>query len=213
MKNFFLNIFEDWIRNISGGLGTRLRSFYYKRRLAKFGKHVTIDTGVFLVNPGSIIIHDNVWIDKNSILIAGKVAHGQNTIVKQSSAVVTEGVIEVGSHSHIGIGTIIQGHGGVSIGNYFTSSASCRIYSLSNDYRKCRKGTMDSHEGNEVHYILSPVQIGENVWLGLNVNVIGAQIESDVFVMPNSTVSGSIGSNTVASGNPAAPVKRRFNDI
>ena len=210
VKNFFLHIIEDLIRNISGGLGTRLRSAYYKRRLGTCGKKVIIDTGVFLENPGHIRLGDNVWIDKNCVLVAGAVQSAVNTRLVSNTVNVHEGEIRIGSNSHVGIGTVIQGHGGVSISEYFTSSAHCRIYSYSNDYRLSQKGTMLSGNSNDLYYIMSPVEIGRNVWLGLNVSVIGATIGADVFVMPHTVVFKPITENSVVGGNPAAIIKPRF---
>lgn len=209
MKNFFLHIIEDIIRNISGGLGTRLRYSYYKRRLGVCGKKVVIDTGVHLVNPRYIQLGDNIWIDKNCLLIAGALSSTNSTVIRNAINV-GHGEIRIGSNSHIGIGTVIQGHGGVSLAEYFTSSAHCRIYSYSNDYRLSQNGTMSIDNDKDLFYVISPVEIGSNVWLGLNVSVIGATIGPDVFVMPHTVVFKSIASNSVVGGNPATILKPRF---
>jgi acetyltransferase-like isoleucine patch superfamily enzyme len=204
------HLIEDLFRNLSGPIGNRFRRFYYKRKLKFLGKGVTIDTGVFLINPGFISIDDGVWIDKNCVLIAGIPDDlAENKDKNKSSDGIGELVI--GSNSHIGIGTIIQAHGSVKIGKYFTCSANCRIYSYSNDYRNSLKGTMAiPSENYKPAYIAKPVIVGENVWLGLNVSVISASIDEDVFVMPHSVVYKSLEKNTVASGNPATVSKKRF---
>lgn len=211
MKKVFLNIIEDFIRNIGGGLGNRLRYWYYKKRLNSCGKKVVIDSGVYFINPGSIRLNSNIWIDKNCILIAGTLEQTKNTkLIEQKGTIVPAGEIYIGSNSHIGIGTVIQGHGGVYLGEYFTSSAHCRIYSYSNDYRLSRKGTMETGDGEHLFYIMSPVNIGNNVWLGLNVSVIGAVIGDDVFVLPHASVHQPLEQNSVAGGNPARTLKKRF---
>jgi acetyltransferase-like isoleucine patch superfamily enzyme len=210
VKNFFLHIIEDIIRNISGGLGTRLRYSYYKRRLGACGKRVVIDTGVFLVNPRHMRLGDNIWIDKNCILVAGPLELTKNTRQVDSGTIVNRGEIHIGDNSHIGIGTVIQGHGGVTLAEYFTSSAHCRIYSYSNDYRLSQKGTMGTGNDEDLFYIMSPVHIGKNVWLGLNVSVISTTIGADVFVMPHTVVFKPIAANSVVGGNPAAVLKSRL---
>jgi acetyltransferase-like isoleucine patch superfamily enzyme len=202
-----LHLIEDVLRNFSGGLGRKLRYAYYKYRLGSCGKNVQIDEGVYFVNPKYIKLEDNIWIDKNVILIAGKGGDIQKTKTINLDGAPLEGEIIIGRFSHIGISTIIQGHGGIQIGEYFTSSSGCKIYTLSNDPQKCRQGTYGT---KEIYYILSPVIIENNVWLGLNVTVIGGYIAKDTFISPNSVVFGTIPANSFASGNPAKFIKSRF---
>ncbi len=202
---------EDLIRPLSGSLGKKLRFWYYKKRLGACGKNVFIDTGVFFLNSKDIMLGDNCWIDKNCVLIAGALQK-TNVSLKLSPTYdqsPTPGKLIIGNNAHIGIGTVIQAHGGVSVGNYFTTSAQCRIFSLSNDPYKCRKGTVG--EANDIHYVMTPVVIEDNVWLGLNVSVIGSHIQSDVFVQPNSIVTGALPANSVAAGSPAKKNRSRFN--
>ena len=208
--SLFSHFIEDLIRNLSGPIGNRCRKFYYKRKVKVFGKGVTIDTGVYLINPAFISIGDGVWIDKNCVLIAGVPGELADK-AKENTSGYFLGELVIGSNSHIGIGTIIQAHGSVKIGKYFTSSANCRIYSYSNDYRSSTKGTMPiPSEKYKPDYITQPVIIGDNVWLGLNVSVISASIDDDVFVMPHSVVYKPLEKNAVASGNPETVLRKRF---
>jgi acetyltransferase-like isoleucine patch superfamily enzyme len=202
---------SDLIRHISGSLGIRLRRVYYKRLLKSAGSGLVIETGVFLHSPGDISVGDQVWIDKNCILIAGKLPEKKKIKrVNDGDDGPNEGEIQIGSNSHLGIGTIIQGHGGIRLQDDFTSSAGCKIYSFSNDYRNCRNGTNEAGAQNSPAYILGPVRIGRNAWLGLNVSVLSTNIGDDVFIMPHSVVSRPIAKNTVAQGSPAVSIHDRF---
>jgi acetyltransferase-like isoleucine patch superfamily enzyme len=207
------HLLEDMIRNVSGPLGIRLRRSYYKRRLGAAGVKLTIDTGVSFQNPKDIYLGNHVWIDKNCIFVAGKIGARSGAITRKiyDQTNVKEGCIELGSYSHIGIANIIQGHGGVSIGDYFTSSAGCRIYSFSNDYRNCRSGTVET-PASKPAYIMGPVRIGRNVWLGLGVSVVSAEVGHDTFVLPHAVVYKILEKNVVAGGNPAVTVRRRFDE-
>jgi acetyltransferase-like isoleucine patch superfamily enzyme len=201
----------DMIRNISGPLGIRLRRLYYRKRLRTAGKGLVIETGVFFQSPGDITVGDHVWIDKNCVLIAGRLPEKKKIKrVNAGAGSPKEGEILIGSNSHVGIGTIIQGHGGVKLDDNFTSSAGCKIYSFSNDYRQCRNGTTEAGNQYSPAYILGPIRIGRNVWLGLNVSILSTDIGEDVFIMPNSVVSKPVQKNAVAQGSPAVRIHDRF---
>jgi acetyltransferase-like isoleucine patch superfamily enzyme len=213
LKSFFQHRVEDFIRNISGRLGFALRRWYYGIRLDSCGKDLRVDTGVHFSNPGSISIGDHVWIDKNSHLIAGwpQVEDARVKYTDSNLNGMEKGKIRIGNNAHLGIDTIIQGHGGVSIGNNFTSSPGARIYSFSNDPYKCKAGT--HHPRATIYYVLSPVDIRDNVWLGINVIVIGNTIHNDCFIQPGSVVTSEIEANSIASGFPAKRIKGRFEKV
>lgn len=204
------NAIEDLLRNVSGPIGIYLRRIYYRMRFKKFGKKVSIDVGVCFTNPHFISIGDNVWIDRQAVLIAGppSKADGHKS-VPNPKCEVQPGEISIGGYSHIGIGTIIQGHAGVEIGEFFTTSARCSIYSLSNDPRQCSFGTVGNSEQG-ASYIATPIKIGRNVWLGLNCIVLGATIGDDCFAKPFSLLLGTYSNNQLLSGNPATGLGPRL---
>lgn len=206
--NIFRHFLEDIIRNLNGPIGIRLRRAYYCRRFKSAGKGLVVEAGVVFVNAKDISVGDGVWIDRNAILIAGKLSDHSSM---DMDAAVPLGELIIGNYSHIGIGTIIQAHAGVKLGDYFTSSAHCSIYSYSNSYRDCHMGTMPIPALQyEPGYSSGSVQTGKNVWLGLGVSVISTTIGNDVFVQPHSVVYKPIPSNCVAGGQPAISLKNRF---
>ena len=210
VKSIFLALLADALRHISGSLGVHLRRVFYQRYLYECGKRVVIDTGVSLIGLEWISLGDDVWIDKNVVIIAGPTPTDQQVEPPSNIMSIPEaGRVRIGSKSHIGIGTVIQGHGGTTIAERFTSSPYCLIYSQSNDYRKCRHGTMWDGD-KDVFYIRHPVCIDRNVWLGAHVSVFGHTIGPDTFVRPGSLVMSDIEPNTVADGNPAKRIRSRF---
>ena len=58
-----LGLVEMAIRYVPGGIGFKLRYYYYKAFLKHIGKNVLIDVGVFLLGPANISIGDYCWID------------------------------------------------------------------------------------------------------------------------------------------------------
>lgn len=206
------SLFEDLIRGISGALGIRLRRAWYRRRLCYCGSDLTVEPGVYIVGPAHIELGNSVWIDRNVVLISGPPRRSARITAPGVATKNASGKLRIGDSSHLGIGTIIQAHGDVTIGDFFTTSAGVKIYSFSNDPAKCRKGTLDTGD-SEPEYILTSVDIGDNVWLGLDVVIIGNRIGSDCFVMPKSVVKTDLPNNTVADGNPAYRIRARFQNV
>lgn len=209
MLNLLFQIIESLIRNIGGRFGYILRQKYFSKKFGQCGVNLQIGEGVIIQGAKDMYLGDNVWIDKYCILMAGKVNIPSSQVKREQNHNYTynEGELHIGSNTHIAPQCIIQAHGGVSLGNYFTASAGCKIYSLSNDVGRCYYGT---HSGEEINYVISPVSIMDNVWLGLNAIVLAGEIKNDSFIAPNSVVMTTIEENSFVSGNPAKKIKDRF---
>ena len=199
------HLLEDLLRGLSGPLGYRLRQYWYGKRLARCGNNLRIEPGVHIVGADHISLGDNVWLDRGVVLIAGK-PRPSVRIVKGSGP---EGFLEIGSDSHIGIQTVIQAHGTVRVGDCFTTSAGTKIYSFSNDPAECRSGTTEFGRNNP-GYRVTPVNIGRNVWLGLDVLIIGGSIGDNCFLRPQTVVTGEIPAGYIVDGPKAELRARRF---
>lgn len=212
LEKFLLPLIEDLIRGLSGTLGIRLRRFYYQKKLKQCGARLTIETGVHIVSASSISIGEDVWLDKNSLLIAGPIKESNHVkVLSNKNVKINAGEISIGSGSHIGIGVIIQGHGGVEIAEAFTAAPHSKIYSLSNDHRKCYDGTIQNVAGNSMpHYILAPVSIGRNVWIGLSSVVLGHSVGSNCFIRPGSLVLKDIPNNSIFGVSHNNSLEERF---
>ena len=103
------------------------------------------------------------------------------------------GNVKVGENCWIGPFTIIDGSGGLTIGDNCNISAGVQIYSHDTVGRVISK--------TEVK--LSPVVIGNNVYIGPN-SVIskGVKIGSNVIIGANSFVNKDVPSNTKGWGSP-----------
>lgn len=201
--NLLATLIEDLIRWPGGPLGIRLRRAWYRRRLAACGAGLRIEPGVRILGAAHIRLGDNVWLDHGALLIAGPPRPEARIVAGPAP----DGVLQIGNDSHLGPSTIIQAHGGVRIGAAFTASAGAKIYSFSNDPAACRAGTMP---GTDPGYRVSPVEIGRNVWLGLDALVLGGRIGDDVFVRPQAVVTGTLPAERIAGGDPARPLRPRF---
>jgi len=201
-----------------GGLGRKLRYWYYKKRLKECGKNVIIDVGVIIEGPEWISIGDNVWIDKYCSLIAGKVnLEGSIAKKKENKDFKWEpGELIIGSSVHIGAFNILQAHGGLYIGNNVTTSAGVKIYSLSNyPYDEQNKEVITFancmvRERDRVSYIISPIVVEDRVWIALDCLILGGTIGNSSFISSQSIVYKDIPENSYASGRPAEKIKERF---
>lgn len=201
-----------FIRFLPSTLGNILRYQFYKRRLRSLGKGVTIDVGVYMLNPKHISIGDNTWIDKNVILVAGKSATGERVVIeKENKSYKGErGELVIGKGCHIGINAMIQAHGGVKIGDYCALGYGANIYSMSNHHKNLDNPkdfalysysakapekeqcltigpvVMENNTGLAVNSVILPgVTIGESSWVGINSVVI-------MDIPPKSIVIGSL---------------------
>lgn len=213
----FGDILRFFITYMPGPTGRKLRYYYWRKRFKKCGKNVVIDEGVIIQGAEYISIGDNVWIDKYCVLMAGPVKFNNNSVVKRienKDFKFEEGELIIGNGVHIGIGNIIQAHGGIYIGNNVTTSAGVKMYSLSNypyDENDLKTITYaNCMATGKISYIMSPIVIEDGVWIALNCIVLGGTIGKNSFISSNSIVYKDIPENSYASGNPARKIKDRF---
>lgn len=219
LKRIFFSIIESMIRNISGGIGQKIRYAYYSRRFKRCGKDVRIDEGVIFQTPENISVGSHVWFGQYS-LITAKPAYAKPSerlfkVLKNENFTGTPGEIIIGSEIHIGAYNIIQGYGGVFIGDKSTTSAGVKIYSQSNTPNHSEDKSILTHancmvKDGEITCIESPIVLEKGVWLGLNVVVFAGTVGEYSFVATNSVVTSDIPVNSFAKGYPAEKIKDRF---
>lgn len=172
-----LRIFEGLIRNVGGKTGQIIRYWYYRRRLGRCGKNVVIDVGVIFQNPRDIFFADNIWIDRYAVLIAGKFVPGQRKYVEKTNQDYqgTPGQLTVESSVHIAPFTVLQAHGGMSIGKNVTIGSGSKVYTLSHHYKNLtdpadqKRYSFSSMAAPEDQFlIVSPVVIADYAAVGLN---------------------------------------------
>lgn len=100
-------------------------------------------------------------------------------------------------------GMSIQGLGKVVIGNNFHSGPGCVMITQNHNYN-----------GNKIPYdetfIVKKIRIGNNVWLGSNVMILGGiEIGEGAIIQAGSVVISDIPKYAIAGGNPAKVFKYR----
>lgn len=100
-------------------------------------------------------------------------------------------------------GMAISGKGKVEIGNYFHSGVGCQIITSFHNYEGDRIPYDDT-------YIHKAVEIGDCVWLGNNVIILGGvKIGEGSIIQAGSVVCKDIPAYSIAGGHPAIPFKTR----
>jgi acetyltransferase-like isoleucine patch superfamily enzyme len=199
--------------NMPGPTGIVLRRLYYSKVFKRCGKHLIVDTGVSISGAELISVGDNVYIDKYCVIATGKKLTGQVERKPNRDFDYTDGEIVIGSDVHIVQFCIIMGYGGIHIGDNCVLSANSKIYSLTNtaydpNDRSRIASLMPYAQAN---FLLSPVVLKSNVWLGLNtIAMPGVSVDRNSFSVSNTVLLGSFPENSYLAGQPAKRIRERF---
>jgi acetyltransferase-like isoleucine patch superfamily enzyme len=149
---------------------------------------------------------DNAFIEKydrslpfNEALLdrwerAEKLRFGKDSSIYDSSLVF--GSVKVGINCWIGPFTIIDGSGGLEIGNYCTISVGVQIYTHDNIKQTLTSGKLPIDR--------EAVVIGNNVYIGPNAIIIkGVIIGSNCVIGANAFVNKNVQDNSIVFGHPA----------
>ena len=105
--------------------------------------------------------------------------------------------VVIGKHFGIGYGSIIACKSTLTIGDYTRIATGVIIRDNTHDYKKGKLLL-------ETEAIISPVTIGENVWIGDRAMIFpGVTIGDGSVISANSVVTKDVKPNTVVAGQPA----------
>lgn len=160
-----------------------------------FGKNVFISNDVIIHNPNNLFIGDNVRIDTQCVLIAGKYSK-----------------IIIGNNVHISAGCYYYGNSGfITLEDYTCTSARCLLYTSNDDYT-------EGHATNSVvDEKYKRVKVG-NIIIRRH-SLVGCQsvilpeveLKHGTSVGANSLVNRSTDSFDVVAGSPIRFIKKRKN--
>lgn len=178
----------DFIR-----LAQRYYSLFYVSFLKLSGRKISIGKGTIL--------------SRRSVLVPGKgsISIGKNCYIGDWVVLNTYGGdIVIGDNVSINYFSVLYGHGGLKIGNDCRIAAHTVIVPTEHNYM--RKDILVRKQGNS-HIEIS---IGNDVWIGANVTVLGGSVIGDGCVVgANSTTKGTLDSYGIYVGSPVKKIKER----
>lgn len=130
----------------------RKSNFHFGKNCRVLGDFYLVLEKTWKVKP-SIIVGDNVVIDHDVYMNS----HG--------------GSITVGSNCHLGVGSVLQGKGGLVIGNGVLFGPNTRIFASNHNFRNIGCAIMQAGEA------FTGVRIGDNIWVGAGCTIVdGAKL-------------------------------------
>jgi acetyltransferase-like isoleucine patch superfamily enzyme len=108
----------------------------------------------------------------------------------------------LGDYVSLGEHVTIAGQGLVHIGSHTMIANYTMIVTVTHD---------PNAEIMDDSYIVLPIEIGDNVWIGANAIVLpGVKIGSGSIVGAGAVVTKDVPSNTIVGGVPARPIRQRL---
>lgn len=187
-----LTILEMFIRYIPGGIGYKLRYWYYKLLLKDIGKNVLIDVGVFLNGTKNISIGEYSWIDMNVRIEA------------------MLGEIKIGKRVHIAPSAIIAAREPVIIEDYAAVGAGAKIYA--NSERPFGGKRMSGPMIPEKYkaFYSEKIVLEKDSCVGTGAVLLpGANIREGAVVGANAVVKNEVKPWTIVGGVPAKLIGKR----
>lgn len=153
--------------------------------------HEALDTS-FLVNHIRSVSFGDVFVDRWER--AKKLGFGDRTNIYDSSLVI--GNVKVGSDCWIGPHTILDGSGGLELGDFCTISAGVQIYTHDNVLNTLSSGVLPIERKSVV--------IDNNCYIAPNVIIAkGVRLGHHCVVGSNSFLNKSFDAYSILAGNPA----------
>jgi acetyltransferase-like isoleucine patch superfamily enzyme len=136
----------------------------------------------------NVVLYDDVTLVLSDKHKRGELKIGDRAIVETGAYLNTHfGSIHLEADSFVGVRSVIQGMGGVTIGQRTMLGPQTQIYSSDHNFSR------DSDNYRKLGETPEPVFIGENVWLGANCIVLrGTTIGKGAVIGAGATIKGNI---------------------
>lgn len=170
----------------------------FKARCQAVGKNLHLPNGIPLILGShlKIFLGDNVTIGRSTI---------------GASKIFDEPILKIGNNSGLGYGTVISVAKEVTIGDHSLIGPGCLI--MDNDDHPVNPQKRLAKEAVAQEDV-SPVIIGNNVWIGAHCVILkGVTVGDNSVISVNSVVTRNVMPNCVYAGYPARPTKRDLDKV
>lgn len=196
--------------NFPGAAGLVLRKFFLRFIVAEIGKGVAVSRGVVMRCPVGLrigagsMIDDGVFFDIKSAQAAVRLGEKCQLMRNVHFETGYNGHVTIGDNSYVGVFSILNGQGGLTIGNNVLIGGHSHIVAGNHDYADI--DTPINQQGFVSHGIV----IQDNVWLGAGVKVMdGVTIGEGSIVAAGAVVTKDIEPFTIVGGVPAKLISKR----
>lgn len=181
----------------------------------------SVPTGGFIGNEAVLVFPEHITLGEDVMLLSGarlicagmppylvpsgQIRIGASTIVREGAILQSYGgLIEIGDKSAINPYCVLQGNGGISIGNSTLIAAGVKIFSANHIFSDPERLIQTQGE------TARGVRIGNDVWIGAGSTILdGVTIEDGAVVAAGSVVTKNVPRKAVVAGIPARILKYR----
>lgn len=185
LETSFAQDVQRGLRLTSGWLAA-VRAWFARLTGARLGQGVLIERGAEVALTGTVARRGVIELGDRTEVCAGTLLHPRG------------GAIRVAADVHLGPGSVLYGLGGITIGSQTLLAPGVRIISASHTVSP--RGVPIRSQPD----IPQPVVIGQDVWLGTNVTVLGGvNIGDGCIVGAGAVVTADLPPYSIAYGVPA----------
>jgi acetyltransferase-like isoleucine patch superfamily enzyme len=139
-----------------------------------------------------------------SVLRGSKLSIGDKVEIERDCQLISGGELSIGDCGFIGTGSVIVSAQRLLIGRDTLLAAYVTIRDQDHVLDDCAVPI------NRQGLVSSPIEIGDNVWIGTKASVLrGVTIGEGAVVAANAVVTGPVDAWTIVGGIPAKLIKRR----
>ncbi len=207
-------LWQSTILTLASGLpgigATYLRGTVYRTVLGSLGRHCLIEPNVRMLAPNRIFLGNRVLVSEGSLLDAwahdGAIHLNDDVWISRGCVLVAgdDQAVTLGEHVYVGHYCVFFGHAGITVGRDTLMANNVQL--LCGNHNITRRDIPVRLQGGTGY----PIVIGEDVWLGAGVIVLGgATIGDGAVIAAGAVVTKDIPPYAIARGVPAQVVGER----
>ena len=168
-----------------------------------------------IIFPSNVTLGENVQLMSGARLIAasmppylsasGQIHIGPNSIIRENAILQSYGgTIKIGKHCAVNAFCVIQGNGGINIGDHTLIGPHVQMFSANHAFSDLTRRIQNQGETS------LGISIGSDVWIGGGAIILdGVSIDDGAIVSAGAVVTSDVASNAIVAGIPARMISER----